>query len=147
MAPGDIVGEKADGPGLRPSSYNAGRRSGRWHASGLMGEGTMTKEEDRSRVMPEVEAALAEGRGGVALESTLIAQGLPWPRNLEAARLAEAEVRRAGGVPATIAILEGTIRVGLSGDELERIAAAPSGHFLKASRRDLAMAVARGLDA
>src|SRR3954449_5382222 len=105
----------------------------------MVGEGAW------SRSSPEVAAALAEGRGVVALESTLIAQGLPWPRNLEAARLSEAEVRRAGGVPATIAILGGTIRVGLSGDELERIAAAPPGHFLKAGRGALALGLAPGV--
>ena len=87
----------------------------------------------------------------MALESTLIAHGLPWPRNLEAARAAEAEVRRAGAVPATIAVLGGVIRVGLDDDELEAIArstlGSEAGRFLKASRRDLAVAVARGRDA
>src|SRR3954453_23088550 len=103
--------------------------------------------EDRSRIAAEVAAALAAGRSVVALESTLIAQGLPWPRNLEAARAAEDEVRRAGAIPATIAVLGGTIRVGLDGDELEAIARHGPGRFLKASRRDLGVAVARGLDA
>jgi pseudouridine-5'-phosphate glycosidase len=102
---------------------------------------------DRSRRAPEVAAALAAGRAVVALESTLIAQGLPWPENLEAARAAEAEVRRAGAVPATVAVLGGVIRLGLADDELEAIASARPGRFLKASRRDLAAAVARGLDA
>ncbi len=108
---------------------------------------------DWSRVTPEVASALDEGRAVVALESTLIAHGLPWPRNLEAAHAAEAEVRRAGGVPATIAVLAGVIRVGLEGAELEAIARstqgseAKAGRFLKASRRDLAEAVARGRDA
>ena len=105
---------------------------------------------DWSQVAPEVAAALAEGRAVVALESTLIAHGLPWPRNLEAARAAEAEVRRAGGVPATIAVLAGVIRVGLDDVELEAIARSAqgseseAGRFLKASRRDLAAAVAQG---
>ena len=88
----------------------------------------------------------------MALESTLIAQGLPWPQNLEAARAAEAEVRAAGAVPATIAVLEGVIRVGLDGIELEAIARSTLGseakrRFLKASRRDLAGAAARGRNA
>ncbi len=106
-----------------------------------------------SRVAPEVAAALNEGRAVVALESTLIAHGLPWPQNLEAARAAEAEVRRAGGVPATIAVLAGVIRVGLDDIELEAIARSTLGsegetrRILKASRRDLAEAVARGRDA
>ena len=106
---------------------------------------------DRSRVAPEVAAALAEGRAVVALESTLIAHGLPWPRNLEAARAAETEVRRAGAVPATIAVIGGVIRVGLADHELEAIARSvlgpESGRFLKASRRDLAVAIACGRDA
>src|SRR3954469_7187194 len=102
---------------------------------------------DWSRVISEVAEALAGGGAVVALESTLIAQGLPWPVNLEAARAAEAEVRRAGATPATIAVLGGTIRVGLADDELESVARPGPRRFLKASRRDLGVAVARGLDA
>ena len=102
-------------------------------------------EADTSNVAPEVAEALAEGRGVVALESTLIAHGLPWPDNLETARAAEAAVRAAGALPATVAVLGGVIRVGLSAGELERVAR--SGTFLKASRRDLSAAVALGRDA
>ena len=98
------------------------------------------------RVAGEVAEALAKGRGVVALESTLIAQGLPWPENLETARASEDSVRRAGAVAATIAVLGGEIRVGLTGEELERMARDASG-FVKASRRDLAWVVARRLDA
>jgi pseudouridine-5'-phosphate glycosidase len=87
----------------------------------------------------------------VALESTLIAHGLPWPRNLEAAHASEAEVRRAGAVPATVAVFDGVICVGLDGAELETIARAAEGTgsraFLKASRRDLGVAVAQRRDA
>lgn len=89
----------------------------------------------------EVAEALASGRGVVALESTLIAQGLPWPENLETARAAEAAVRSAGAVPATVAIIGGAVHVGLSSDQLEWVAR--SGAFLKASRRDLSAAIAR----
>jgi pseudouridine-5'-phosphate glycosidase len=96
-------------------------------------------------LLPEVTEALAEGRGVVALESTLIAHGLPWPVNLETALAAEAAVRQAGAVPATIAVLQGTIRVGLLEAEIERMA--QSRTFLKASRRDLSAAVSGGLDA
>src|SRR3954463_12332477 len=105
----------------------------------------MVMERQWAAPSPEVAAALAEGRAVVALESTLIAQGLPWPTNLEAARAAEAEVRRGGATPATIAVLGGTIRIGLVGDELEAVARAGPGRFLKASRRDLGVALARGL--
>jgi len=100
---------------------------------------------DMHWISDEVAQALAGGRGVVALESTLIAHGLPWPDNLETARRSEAEVREAGAVPATIAVLGGQIRVGLDGVELERISRSDS--FLKAGRRDLAAAVARGHDA
>lgn len=93
----------------------------------------------------EVAAALSGGRAVVALESTLVTHGLPWPVNLETARRAERAVREAGAVPATIAVVDGRIRVGLADAELERIAR--PGGLLKASRRDLAWAIARGLDA
>ena len=93
----------------------------------------------------DVKEALADGRGVVALESTLIAHGLPWPQNLETAQESERAVRAAGAVPATIAVLAGTVHLGLTEAELERIAR--SGTFLKASRRDLAAVLARRLDA
>jgi pseudouridine-5'-phosphate glycosidase len=96
-------------------------------------------------VAPEVTEALAARRAIVALESTLVAHGLPWPVNLETARAAEAAVRAAGAVPATIALLGGRPRVGLSEADLEHLASA--GAFHKASLRDLAAAAARGLDA
>jgi pseudouridylate synthase len=87
------------------------------------------------------------GESRVALESTLIAHGLPWPDNLETARASEAAVREAGAEPATIAVVGGAIRVGLTGEELERLARASGGEVVKAGRRDLARAVARGIDA
>jgi pseudouridylate synthase len=85
--------------------------------------------------------------GRVALESTLIAHGLPWPDNLETALASEAAVRDAGAEPATVAVLGGSIRVGLTHDELERLARATSGRVLKASRRDLAAMLVAGCDA
>ncbi len=88
----------------------------------------------------EVAAALTARRPVVALESTLICHGLPWPANLETARKAEATVRDAGAVPATIAVLAGRPTVGLSPDELEALARATG--VIKASRRDLSIAVA-----
>ena len=107
----------------------------------------MVEGKPWSRLTPEVAKALDAGQGVVALESTLIAHGLPWPQNLETARAAEAEVRRAGSVPATVAVLGGVVRVGLTDVELETIASARTGQYFKASRRDLGVAVARGLDA
>jgi pseudouridine-5'-phosphate glycosidase len=94
---------------------------------------------------PPVTDASRQGRAVVALESTLIAHGLPWPVNLETARAAEAAVREAGAVPATIAVLAGRLVVGLDDGELERLAR--SGTARKASSRDLGVAVARRLDA
>lgn len=98
--------------------------------------------EDRIRLHPEVAAALNEGRPVVALESSLIAHGLPYPHNLEAARRVEETVRQAGVVPATVAILEGKICVGLTAEELEQ--AASPGRLSKVSRRDIPLVVARG---
>lgn len=94
---------------------------------------------------PEVAQGLSRGGAVVALESTLVAQGLPWPENLETARAAEGAIRAAGAVPATIAVIGGRVKVGLDGAELEDLAR--SGAFLKAGRRDLAGAVAQGRDA
>jgi pseudouridine-5'-phosphate glycosidase len=93
-------------------------------------------------VRPEVRDALRTGRPVVALESALIAHGLPWPLNLETARAAEAAVRAEGAVPATIAVWEGRLTVGLSEEHL--LGLANRKDVLKASRRDLAVAVAQG---
>jgi pseudouridine-5'-phosphate glycosidase len=93
-------------------------------------------------VRPEVLAAIEDGRPVVALESTVIAHGLPWPVNLDTARLAEAAVRAEGGVPATIAVWQGRPTIGLSDEEMEVLAHEKG--ILKASRRDLGIAVAQG---
>jgi len=83
----------------------------------------------------------------VALESTLITHGLPWPANAETALAMERAVRESGAVPATIAVLGGTVTVGVSPDDIERLASRPSGSVRKCSRRDLPIAVARREDA
>jgi pseudouridylate synthase len=86
---------------------------------------------------PEIAGALASGSPVVALESTIISHGMPWPQNAETALRVEQAVRDAGALPATIAILDGSIKVGLSPDEIERLArAGRSAH--KTSRRDIA---------
>jgi len=95
-------------------------------------------------VSASVREALEGRKAVVALESTILAHGMPYPRNLETARAVEADVRAAGAVPATIAVLDGTIRIGLESSELERVATAP--HMLKLSRSDLAYAIAGGHD-
>ena len=85
---------------------------------------------------PEVAAALAEGRPVVALESTIISHGMPWPQNAVTALAVEAEVRAHGAVPATIAVIDGRLKAGLSADQIERLGRAGP-QVLKASRRDL----------
>ncbi|TKD17498.1 pseudouridine-5'-phosphate glycosidase [Rhodobacter capsulatus] len=91
---------------------------------------------------PEVRAALEAGRPVVALESTIITHGMPWPQNLETARRVEAEVRTAGATPATIAVMGGRIHIGLTGTELEALAQATG--VMKLSRADLAFCLATG---
>ncbi len=91
-------------------------------------------------VSPEVAAALAASAPVVALESTIVAHGMPWPRNLETARALESEVRAQGAVPATIAVLDGRLCVGLDAAALERLAT--DKEISKVSRRDLAALVA-----
>ena len=91
----------------------------------------------------EVRDALDAGRPVLALESTIITHGMPWPRNLETARAAEAAVREAGAVPATVAVLDGRPTVGLTDPELEALAQG-DGDMAKASRRDLPLLMARG---
>jgi pseudouridine-5'-phosphate glycosidase len=95
-------------------------------------------------VRGEVADALAAGRPVVALESTLISHGLPYPSNLEVARASEAAVREAGAVAATIALRDGRILVGLDDGDLEALATAPAGSVNKVSRPSLAGALARG---
>jgi pseudouridylate synthase len=95
-------------------------------------------------ITPEVRDALQARRPIVALESTVITHGLPWPQNLDLARSLEAAVRAGGATPATIAILKGEVRVGLTGAELEYLAHASG--VMKVSRRDFPVAVANKRD-
>jgi pseudouridine-5'-phosphate glycosidase len=90
----------------------------------------------------EVRAAQAEGRAVVALESTIITHGMPWPQNLETARQVEEEVRAAGAVPATIAVIGGRLHAGLDAPTLEKLAQATG--VAKLSRADLAACLATG---
>ena len=92
---------------------------------------------------PAVRDALKAAEPVVALESTIVTHGMPWPENLETARAVEAAVREAGAVPATIAVLDGAVRVGLGPDALEALARGEGA--MKLSRADLAIAVARGV--
>jgi len=92
-------------------------------------------------VAPEVRAALERRAPVVALESTLIAHGLPWPDNVETANNAEAVIRTGGPIPATVAVWEGRPTLGLRQDQIEALARTAG--IMKASRRDLAVAVAQ----
>lgn len=94
-------------------------------------------------IAPEVEAALAAGQPVVALESTIITHGMPYPQNLEMARNVEAVIRRNGAVPATIAIMDGAFKVGVTAQDLERLAQT-GGKAAKASRRDVAALLVSG---
>jgi len=90
---------------------------------------------------PEVAEALSERRAVIAFESTIISHGMPYPRNVETAREAERMARELGAVPATIAVLDGRVAVGLSDAQLERLAKEKG--VLKVSRRDMAWALAQ----
>ena len=92
-------------------------------------------------ISPEVQAALAEGKPVVALESTIISHGMPYPRNVETALMVEDTVRKNGAVPATIAIIGGRLKAGLSKEEIEYLGKTGRG-VAKASRRDVAALVA-----
>jgi pseudouridine-5'-phosphate glycosidase len=94
-------------------------------------------------VSGEIRQALAAGTPVVALESTLISHGLPYPSNLEVARASEAAVRESGAVAATVAIHDGRLLVGLGDADLRALATAPEGSVMKAARPSLAAAVAR----
>ena len=96
-------------------------------------------------VAPEVAEALAAGKPVVALESTIISHGMPYPKNVETALLVEQTIRENGAVPATIAVIGGRLKAGLSKDEIDHLG--KSGRAVaKASRRDLPVLVARGED-
>ena len=92
------------------------------------------------RIAAEVRDALAARRPVVALETTIVTHGMPYPENVATARSLESEIRAHGAVPATIAVMDGEIVVGISGSELECLAAAKN--VLKLSRNDLAYAIA-----
>ena len=91
---------------------------------------------------PEVAEARAAGRPIVALESTIITHGMPWPQNVQTAREVEAEIRNEGAVPATLALMAGRVHIGLTSEELEHLGQARD--VMKVSRADLAACLAMG---
>ena len=105
-------------------------------------EPTMNKYLD---IAPEVAEALAAGKPVVALESTIISHGMPYPKNVETALEVEKIIRENGAVPATIAIIGGRLKAGLSADEIEYFGK-KGAEIAKASRRDLPVLIARGQD-
>lgn len=95
-------------------------------------------------IKPEVKEALDKGKGVVALESTIIAHGMPYPKNVETALNAEKIIRDKGAIPATVAILNGRLKVGLTKEEIEYLGRAEN--VIKTSRRDIPFIVAQELD-
>ena len=95
------------------------------------------------QIHPEVEAAVKEGKPVVALESTIISHGMPYPQNVEMASRVEEIIRENGAVPATIAILDGVLKVGLTKEEIEFLAT--NKNVVKASRRDLPFIISKKL--
>lgn len=93
-------------------------------------------------IKQDVKDALLKGQAVVALESTIISHGMPYPENVEMAKKVEDLIRKEGAVPATIAIMDGKIKIGLSDEDLEVLAKAD--HVEKVSRRDLASVIAKG---
>ena len=102
----------------------------------------MRVSADWVRVLPEVRDALAAGRPVVALESTIVAHGMPYPANLETALAVESIVREEGAVPATVAVVDGAVQVGCDAPMLERLASEPG--VAKVSRRDMPVVLAQG---
>lgn len=94
-------------------------------------------------INPEVSAAISAGQAVVALESTIISHGMPYPKNVETALAVERIVRRNGAIPATIAIMDGRLKVGLTADEIETLGKGQG--TVKTSRRDIPFIVAKGL--
>lgn len=102
----------------------------------------MTASNPHTDIAPDVAAAIAQGRPVVALESTIITHGMPYPQNAAMAAKVEAIVRSEGAAPATIAVIDGRLKIGLSDGEREALAKAQGA--MKLSRADLAFAVAQG---
>ncbi|MDA3931410.1 MAG: pseudouridine-5'-phosphate glycosidase, partial [Tenericutes bacterium] len=101
----------------------------------------MNHYKDYLDIKGEVKTALDEGKAVVALESTIISHGMPYPQNVEMAKKVEDIIREQGAIPATIAIMNGKIKIGLTDEDLETLA--KENHVEKVSRRDLASVISR----
>jgi pseudouridylate synthase len=120
------------------------RAAGRRDLIGYAPSMTDSGIRDRLDLASEVADALDGGAAVVALESTLISHGLPYPQNVEVARASEAAVRAAGAIPATVAVHDGRFLIGLADEDLEALATAPPGSVRKVARPSLAAALAAG---
>ena len=100
--------------------------------------------KDYLEINSEVKEALENGKPVVALESTIIAHGMPYPKNVETAIAVEEVIRKNGAVPATIAIIGGKIKIGLTHEEIEYLGTAKN--VLKVSRRDFPIVIANKMD-
>lgn len=106
------------------------------------------KEHAPIDVHPEVQEALAHGQPVVALETTIVTHGMPYPTNRETAQSVENNVRKVGAIPATIGLIQGRLKIGLESHELERLAdVSGNPSVVKLSRRDLGAAIALKKDA
>jgi len=114
--------------------------------SASAGQATAPGLADAVSIHPEVREALAAAKPVVALESTLITHGLPYPDNVSTASLMETAVRQGGATPATIAVIEGKIQIGLSRTQLDYLGTRPSATVRKCSRRDLSTVLSRRED-
>ncbi|CAK0785665.1 hypothetical protein CVIRNUC_008876 [Coccomyxa viridis] len=137
-------GEQEDGQSWQRRIANlSGQLTGA--LSSAFGSADSATAQGQLVISPDVIKALRENTAVVALESTIISHGMPYPQNLETARAVEAVVRQHGATPATIAILSGVPHIGLTGAELELLASRGP-QVVKTSRRDLALVMAKGLD-
>ncbi len=133
----------AEKPAGEPAEETANRPDARTGPCAGRTLGPML-QPDRLLIAPEVAGALRDGRPVVALESTLISHGLPHPQNVEVATASEEAVRASGAVPATVAMRDGRLLVGLAAGDLEALATAPAGSVRKVSRHSLAEGAAAG---
>ena len=126
-----------------PINIRPSRGSAPYHRSVHSEERKYTMNTKYLSVTPEIQAALAEGRPVVALESTILSHGMPYPENLEFSHKVEEIIRAEGAIPATTAIIGGKLKVGLNSEELELMCRAEN--VGKVSRRDVAVYLSEGL--
>ncbi|KAI3674950.1 hypothetical protein L2E82_51787 [Cichorium intybus] len=135
------ITKQASKGGNEGGGNEGGGNEGNSHENTSAGSGHENSSVGSIKISQEVSTALSNGKAVVALESTIITHGMPYPQNFETAKEVEAIVKENGAVPATIAILDGIPCIGLTKEELERVAKL-GGNARKISRRDIAHVVA-----